>query len=85
MQSNRQQADLAARRGEEVKTMKLNKTLTQMREANAEGGAVTIYGRKMFDQILNFKAVVSCDIDYCVLKFKLTDGSTIKAYYDKTE
>ena len=65
--------------------MKLNKTLTQMREANAEGGAVTIYGRKMFDQILNFKAVVSCDIGYCVLTFKLTDESTITAYYVKTE
>lgn len=61
--------------------MKLNKLLTQMKEANAEGGSVTIYGRKMYKRILNFKAVVSCDIGYDVLTFKLTDGSTITAYY----
>ena len=81
MQSNRQQAVLAARRGERGNTMKLNKLLTEMKEANNEGGAVTIYGHKMYDRILNFKAVVSCDIGYAVLTFKLTDGSTIKAYY----
>ena len=61
--------------------MKLNKLLTEMKEAIAEGGAVTIYGRKMYKRILNFKAVVSCDIGCDVITFKLTDGSTIKAYY----
>lgn len=65
--------------------MKLNKILTQMREANAEGGAVIIYGQKMYKRILNLKAVVSCDVGYDVLTFKLTDGSTITAYYVETK
>ena len=61
--------------------MKLNKILTQMKEANNEGGAVTIYGKKMYKRILNFKAVESCDIGNAVLTFKLKDGSTITTYY----
>ena len=65
--------------------MKLNKLLTQMKSANDEGGAVTIYGRKMYKRILNFKSVVSCETGYDVITFKLTDGSTIKAYYIETE
>lgn len=64
--------------------MRFNKLLTQMKSANNEGGAVTIYGRKMYKRILNFKSVVSCDICCDVLTFKLTDGSTITAYYLET-
>ena len=65
--------------------MKLNKLLTEMKSANDEGGAVIIYGRKMYERILNLKAVVSCDIGYNVLTFKLTDGSTITTYYVDTK
>lgn len=63
--------------------MKLNKTLTQMISANAEGGAVTIYGDRTYRRILNFTAVVSCDIEDNNLIFKLTDGSTVTAFYSE--
>ena len=64
--------------------MKLNKTLETMKNANNEGGAVTIYGDRAYRQILHFTAVVNCDID-CgnILTFKLTDGSTITAFYSE--
>ena len=66
--------------------MKLNKTLTQMREANAEGGAVTIYGAEAYHRIYNFKAIKSVDID-CdgVVTFTLTDNTEIRAYYVETK
>ena len=62
--------------------MKLNKTLTQMREANAEGGAVTIYGPEVYHRIYNFKAIKAADVD-CdgVVTFTLTDNTEITAYY----
>ena len=65
--------------------MKLNKTLTEMKNANNENGAITIYGYKAFYKVLNFKAVTSVDInDYSnILIFKLTDGSTITAFYSE--
>ena len=66
----------------EVTQMKLNKILTQMREANAEGGAVTIYGAKAYHRIYNFKAIKAADVD-CngVITFVLTDNTEITAYY----
>ena len=62
--------------------MKLNKTLTQMREANNEGGAVTIYGAKAYHRIYNFKAIKAEVVD-CngVITFILTDNTEITAYY----
>ena len=62
--------------------MKLNKTLTQMREANAEGGAVTIYGAEAYHRIYNLKAIKAADVD-CdgVVTFTLTDNTEITAYY----
>ena len=65
--------------------MKLNKTLTEMRNANNENSAVTIYGHKAFYKVLNFKVVKSVDInDYSnVVTFKLTDGSEITAFYSE--
>ena len=66
--------------------MILNKTLTQMREANAEGGAVTIYGAEAYHRIYNFKAIKAADVD-CdgVVTFTLTDNTEIKAYYVETK
>ena len=63
--------------------MKLNKTLTQMREANNEGGAVTIYGEKEYHRIYNFKAIKSDNVD-CngVITFILTDNTEITAFYE---
>lgn len=63
--------------------MRLNKTLTQMREALEEGGIMTIYGDKMYQRILNFKAVISCDWNNDLLTFKLSDGSKITAFYSE--
>ena len=62
--------------------MKLNKTLTQMREANNEGGAVTIYGAEAYYRIYNFKAIKAADVD-CngVITFVLNDNTEITAYY----
>ena len=62
--------------------MKLNKTLTQMREANNEGGAVTIYGAKAYYRIYNFKAIKAEVVD-CngVVTFILIDNTEITAYY----
>ena len=65
--------------------MKLNKTLTEMKNANAEGGAVTIYGQKAYNRILNFKDVVSVSVDSICFEIKLTDGSTITAFYSDAE
>ena len=66
--------------------MRLNKTLTQMREVNNEGGAVTIYGAEAYHWIYNFKAIKAADVD-CngVITFVLTDNTEIKAYYIETE
>ena len=66
--------------------MKLNKTLTQMRKANAEGGAVTIYGAEAYHRIYNFKAIKAADVD-CdgVVTFTLTDNTEIRAYYVETK
>ena len=66
--------------------MKLNKTLTQMREANKEGGAVTIYGAEVYHRIYNVKAVKAADVD-CngVVTFVLTDNTEITAYYVETK
>lgn len=36
---------------------KLNKTLALIQELNNEGAALTVYGRKNLDKILNFKPV----------------------------
>ena len=79
---NKNNADLTARRGERGNTMKLNKTLAQMREANAEGGAVTIYGAEAYHRIYNFKAIKAADVD-CngVITFVLNDNTEITAYY----
>ena len=63
--------------------MKLNKTLTMMKELNNSGSTLTIYGRKQFDRILNFKDVESCDTNGNSLSFKLSDGSTIEATYQE--
>ena len=62
--------------------MKLNKTLTQMREANNEGGAVTIYGAEAYNRIYNFKVIKAADVD-CdrVITFILSDNTEITAYY----
>lgn len=65
----------------EMINMKLNKTLTQMKEALEEGGVMTIYGDKMYQKILNFKAVESCEVNGSDLTFKLSDGSEIRARY----
>lgn len=66
--------------------MKLNKTLIQMREANNEGGAVTIYGAEAYHRIFNFKAVKTADVD-CndVITFVLNDNTEITAYYVETK
>ncbi|MGN0608835.1 MAG: hypothetical protein ACI4J6_06485 [Oscillospiraceae bacterium] len=68
--------------------MKLNKTLAAMREINEkENSSITIYGRKQFEKILNFKAVEKAewsDNDTFVL-FTLTDGSTVSANYSEVE
>ena len=63
--------------------MKLNKTLTQMREANNEGGAVTIYGEKEYHRIFNFKAIKADNVD-CdgVITFILIDNTEITAFYE---
>ena len=37
--------------------MKLNKTLSLIKELNEEGGCLTVYGRDKLDRILNFKAL----------------------------
>ena len=63
--------------------MKRNKTLETMKNANNEGGAVTIYGDRAYRRILHFTAVVSCDIEDNILIFKLTDGSIITAFYSE--
>ena len=62
--------------------MRLNKMLKQMIEANAEGGAVTIYGAKAYHRIYNFKAIKAADVD-CdgVVTFTLIDNTEIRAYY----
>ena len=62
--------------------MKLNKTLTQMRLANEEGGAVTIYGAEAYHRIYNFKAIKAADVDRDgVITFVLNDNTEITAYY----
>lgn len=62
--------------------MRLNKTLTQMREANNEGGAVTIYGAEAYHRIYNFKAIKAADVDYSgIVTFTLNDNTEIIAYY----
>lgn len=43
--------------------MKLNKTLSLIKELNEEGGCLTVYGRDKLDRILSFKAVKSFDWD----------------------
>ena len=65
------------------KKMKLNKTLSTMISANAEGGAVTIYGDRAYRRILHFTAVVSCDTEDNIATLKLTDGSVITAFYSE--
>ena len=62
--------------------MKLNKTLTEMKKANDEGYSMTMYGEKAYDRILGFRDVVSCEISSMLVEFKLTDGSTITAFYN---
>ena len=66
--------------------MRLNKMLKQMIEANAEGGAVTIYGAKAYHRIYNFKAIKAADVD-CngVITFVMNDNTEIKAYYVETK
>ena len=61
--------------------MKLNKTLTIMKELNDKGESITIYGENQYNKILNFKAVKSCSIDGDILTFKIEDGTEITAIY----
>lgn len=66
--------------------MRLNKTLSLMREVNKEQGTgITIYGAKKYERILNFKAVKGCNIIDGIREFQLVDGSWVWAYYSDIE
>lgn len=60
--------------------MKLNKTLQSI-----ENGA-TIYGRKMYDRVLNFKDVESIgDGNNGMTIIRLKNGKEISCYYSEME
>lgn len=63
--------------------MKLNKTLSLIKELNEGGGCLTVYGRKNLDRILNFKAVKSFEWDGNLNggTIKLEGGSSLYINY----
>ena len=57
--------------------MKLNKTLTQIKEG------ANIYGEKQLEKVFNFKAVSRIEENYPYIIIHLINGEIIHAYYSE--